>query len=76
MAYWIIRGFEDKEIAKMLGISVWTVNRHVKSALRILGARNRANAVAILAIVMPQFVSDAMSGTNSESKLKPIDSNK
>lgn len=40
-------GFYSKEAARMLGISVNTVNVHVQHALRKLGANNKPHGVAI-----------------------------
>jgi LuxR family transcriptional regulator, maltose regulon positive regulatory protein len=43
----IAQGYENKEIAKMLGIVTGTVDFHVHSILRKLGVANRAQAVAV-----------------------------
>lgn len=40
-------GLEDKEIARQLGISPYTVKDNMKIILSTLGARNRTQAVAI-----------------------------
>jgi DNA-binding NarL/FixJ family response regulator len=40
-------GRTNREIAKLLGISLSTVNRHVENILQKLPARNRAHAAAI-----------------------------
>ena len=37
----VVRGMADKQIARELGISVKTVEKHVGSILRKTGARNR-----------------------------------
>jgi DNA-binding NarL/FixJ family response regulator len=41
------RGSTDREIAAALTISVKTVEKHVGSILRKLGAQNRTQAVAL-----------------------------
>jgi DNA-binding NarL/FixJ family response regulator/GNAT superfamily N-acetyltransferase len=43
----VVRGFTDREIAARLFIAVRTVDTHVSSILRKLGARNRVELVAI-----------------------------
>jgi DNA-binding NarL/FixJ family response regulator len=43
----IAQGFTDAEIGRELCISVFTVQNHVKSILRKLEARNRAQACMI-----------------------------
>lgn len=43
----IALGAGDKEIADMLGISVETVDFHVREIMKKLGAKTRAHAVAI-----------------------------
>ncbi|MCL6471686.1 MAG: response regulator transcription factor [Firmicutes bacterium] len=40
-------GFSNKEIASQLGLSIETINTHVKQILKKLKARDRAQAVAI-----------------------------
>lgn len=42
------RGRTNKEIAKLLGISVATVKLHVQAILSAAGARNRTEAVSVL----------------------------
>lgn len=37
----VVRGMADKQIARELGISVKTIEKHVGSILRKTGARNR-----------------------------------
>lgn len=46
MLEFLSRGFQDKEIAAALGISVWTVHTHMKSTFEKLGVHNRAEAVS------------------------------
>jgi DNA-binding CsgD family transcriptional regulator len=43
----VARGSQDDEMAAALHLSAHTVRSHTKSALRKLGARTRAHAVAI-----------------------------
>ena len=43
----IAAGYENKEIAKILYISVHTVKAHIECIFRTLNARNRANSVYI-----------------------------
>ena len=43
----IAEGQRDKEIAEQLGVSPYTVQTQVRTAMRVLGARSRAHAVAI-----------------------------
>ncbi|MFP5315344.1 MAG: LuxR C-terminal-related transcriptional regulator, partial [Actinomycetes bacterium] len=43
----VIQGYADKQIARELGISVKTVEKHVGSLLRKTGARNRTMLVSI-----------------------------
>ena len=40
-------GLKDVEIASELGVKPETVKSHLKHAYRVLGARNRAHAVAL-----------------------------
>jgi len=40
----ISRGYQDKEIACLLNISIWTVHNHVKSIYDKLGVHNRTEA--------------------------------
>ncbi len=42
----IARGKSDKEIASLLGLSPFTVNKHSSNLVRKLGARSRSQAVA------------------------------
>lgn len=42
----IARGKSDKEIASLLGLSPFTVNKHSSNIVRKLGARSRSQAVA------------------------------
>jgi LuxR family quorum sensing-dependent transcriptional regulator len=44
---WIAAGKSAREIGEILGIAKRTVDSHAQSALRKLGAANRAQAVAI-----------------------------
>ena len=44
----VAQGFTDKEIARMLGRDYITVRDQSQSAVKRLGARNRAHAVALL----------------------------
>jgi DNA-binding NarL/FixJ family response regulator len=44
-------GRTNREIARSLGISLSTVNRHVESILKKLSARNRAQAVAEIDVI-------------------------
>ena len=44
-------GRTNREIARLLGISLSTVNRHVESILKKLSARNRAQAVAEIEVL-------------------------
>ncbi|MBW7929913.1 MAG: helix-turn-helix transcriptional regulator [Gammaproteobacteria bacterium] len=44
---WTARGLTDKEIAHLVGRSVHTINFHLKSAIKKLGAANRTHAVAL-----------------------------
>lgn len=46
MLEFLSRGFQDKEIAASLGISVWTVHTHMKRTFEKLGVHNRAEAVS------------------------------
>lgn len=46
MLEFLSRGFQDKEIAAALNISVWTVHTHMKSTFEKLGVHNRAEAVS------------------------------
>jgi DNA-binding CsgD family transcriptional regulator len=43
----VARGSQDDEMAAALHLSAHTIRSHAKSALRKLGARTRAHAVAI-----------------------------
>ena len=43
----IVRGLYDKDIARELGISVYTVKEHVNALFAKIGASNRTEAVAI-----------------------------
>ena len=43
----VARGSQDDEMALALHLSAHTIRSHTKSALRKLGARTRAHAVAI-----------------------------
>jgi DNA-binding CsgD family transcriptional regulator len=43
----VVRGLRNQEIADSLFLGVNTVKTHLKSLYRKLGARNRADAVAI-----------------------------
>ena len=49
----IARGAADKEIAKTLGITTATAQKHVTNLLRRLNVPNRAAAVAVMAAVYP-----------------------
>lgn len=40
-------GFYDREIAQLFSLSPITIKMHVKRIYRVLGAKNRPNAVAI-----------------------------
>ena len=40
-------GLSSTQVAKDLGVSVATVEKHVRNCLRKLGARNRAHAIAL-----------------------------
>ncbi|MBN8249235.1 MAG: response regulator transcription factor, partial [Verrucomicrobia bacterium] len=42
---WMARGFLDKEIARELRISVWTVHGHAKRIYEKLGVHSRTEAV-------------------------------
>ena len=42
-------GMSNKEIARVLGVEVVTVKKHVGNILRKLGARNRTHAAVLLA---------------------------
>ena len=42
----IARGKSDKEVASLLGLSPFTVNKHSSNLVRKLGARSRSQAVA------------------------------
>ena len=44
---WVARGKSASEIGEILHITKRTVDEHVQTAVRKLGAMNRANAVAI-----------------------------
>jgi LuxR family quorum sensing-dependent transcriptional regulator len=44
---WVARGKSAREIAEILNITKRTVDAHVHSAIRKIGAVNRTNAVAI-----------------------------
>ena len=44
---WVARGKSAREIAEILHITKRTVDAHVHSAIRKIGAVNRTNAVAI-----------------------------
>ena len=44
---WVARGKPAREIAEILNITKRTVDAHVHSATRKIGAVNRTNAVAI-----------------------------
>ena len=43
----IAAGYENKEIAKILYVSIHTVKSHIEYIFRTLNARNRANSVFI-----------------------------
>ncbi len=43
----IARGKSDKEIAVLLGLSPFTVNKHSANLVRKLGARSRSQAAAL-----------------------------
>lgn len=43
----LAEGFENKEIAIALRVTPETIKSHVKNLLTVLGAKNRAHAVAI-----------------------------
>lgn len=45
----VAQGLRDREIAERLGLSVRTVHRHVGTALRAVGARNRAELARMVA---------------------------
>ena len=45
---WVARGMSAAEIGEILHITKRTVDEHVRTAVRKLGATNRANAVAIV----------------------------
>ena len=49
----IAKGAADKEIARTLGISTATAQKHVTNLLRRLNVPNRAAAVAVMAAVYP-----------------------
>jgi DNA-binding NarL/FixJ family response regulator len=53
----IARGAADKEIARSLGITTATAQKHVTNLLRRLNVPNRAAAVAAMAGDLPAFVS-------------------
>ena len=40
-------GLRDKQIASLLGVSVWTIKDDVRAALKELEARSRTQAVAV-----------------------------
>lgn len=40
-------GDQDKQIARRSGLSYWTVRERMQSAMKKLGAKNRAHAVTI-----------------------------
>jgi DNA-binding NarL/FixJ family response regulator len=42
------RGRTNKEIAKRLGVSITTINKHVQQVLKKLHVRTRAQAVAVV----------------------------
>jgi len=44
----IAEGMQNKQIARELGISYWTVAKHAKCIYRALGVGNRRDAVAML----------------------------
>ncbi len=44
---WVARGKSAREITEILNITKRTVDAHVHSAIRKIGAVNRTNAVAI-----------------------------
>lgn len=44
---WLVQGAPDKAVARELGVSARTAKFHVASILAKLGARNRAEAVAV-----------------------------
>lgn len=44
---WVARGKSAREIGEILHITKRTVDAHVHSAIRKIGATNRVNAVAI-----------------------------
>jgi DNA-binding NarL/FixJ family response regulator len=43
----LARGLPNRQVARLLGISEWTVREHSHEARLSLGARNTAHAVAI-----------------------------
>jgi len=43
----VAEGLRDKEIAGLLGVSLHTVQSHVRRSLHVLRARNRTHAVAL-----------------------------
>jgi transcriptional regulator EpsA len=53
--HWIREGKSNADIARILGLSPWTVKNHVQSTLKKLGVQNRAHAVsrAIAARLIP-----------------------
>jgi LuxR family quorum sensing-dependent transcriptional regulator len=44
---WVAKGKSAREIGEILAITKRTVDEHVQTAIRKLGAMNRTNAVAI-----------------------------
>ena len=40
-------GLRDRQIASLLGISIWTVKDDIRAALKELQARSRTQAVAV-----------------------------
>jgi len=50
----LCKGRLNKEIADHLGIAVQTVNAHVHTVLRKLGARNRLEAARLYAELLPR----------------------
>lgn len=61
----VARGMRNEEIADALYVSLNTVKSHLKSAFRKLGARNRAEAVATIALDPTFRVRAALGGPGS-----------
>lgn len=55
----VANGNTNAKIGRLLGIHERTVNRHLAEIFQVLGARDRANAVAIALVVGelgPQYI--------------------